>query len=78
MCGDDEHRELLKALLGCQSAVVLSGYASPLYDDLLSAWSRREIATQTGNGGTARARVEVVWSNRPFPQGHLFDLGEAS
>jgi len=74
---DDDHRDLLKALLGCRASVVLSGYASPLYDDLLSAWSRREIATQTGNGGTARARIEVVWSNRPFPQGHLFDL-EAS
>jgi DNA adenine methylase len=70
---DDEHRELIEALLACRSAVVLSGYASPLYDDLLAAWSRREISTQTGNGGTVRARTEVLWSNRPFSQGSLFD-----
>jgi DNA adenine methylase len=73
---DDEHRELIEALLSCESAVVLSGYASELYDDLLGAWHRREIATQTGNGGFDRSRVEVVWSNRPFPVEHpmLFDL----
>jgi DNA adenine methylase len=75
---DDEHRDLLEALLGCRSAVVLSGYASPLYDDMLGAWSRREIATQTGNGGTDRLRSEVLWSNRPFSQETLFDGLEAS
>lgn len=73
---DDEHRELLEALLDCRAAVVLSGYASPLYDDLLCTWSRREIATQTGNGGGNRERTEVVWSNRAFPveQPDLFEL----
>jgi DNA adenine methylase len=74
---DDEHTELLEALLSARAAVVLSGYASDLYDGLLTTWFRREIATQTGNGGTDRARTEVLWSNRPFPQGSLFDL-EAS
>jgi DNA adenine methylase len=76
---DDEHRELLETLLGCRSAVVLSGYASPLYDGLLCTWSRREIATQTGNGGSDRARVEVLWSNRPFPhqQDELFEVAAA-
>lgn len=78
MCSDDEHRELLEALLSCRAAVVLSGYASPLYDGLLTTWFRREIATQTGNGGDDRARTEVLWSNRPFAQGSLFDQVEAS
>ena len=76
---EDEHRELLEVLLSCRAAVVLSGYASELYDGLLTAWFRREIATQTGNGGTDRARTEVLWSNRPFPQGSLFDeIGESA
>lgn len=74
---DDEHRELLETLLGCSAAVVLSGYASPLYDGLLCTWSRLEIATQTGNGGSDRARTEVIWSNRPFAQASLFDGLEA-
>ena len=75
MLGESEHRELLKALLSCRSSVVLSGYASPLYDDLLSTWFRREIAAHAGNGAAAaRSRTEVLWSNRPFSQGSLFDL----
>jgi DNA adenine methylase len=64
---DDEHRELLEALAAARAAVVISGYASPLYDDLLCTWHRREFITQTGNGGTDRERTEVIWSNRPFP-----------
>lgn len=77
MRSEDEHRELLEALIACKSAVVLSGYPSPLYDGMLDGWWRREIPTQTGNGGRDRARVEVVWSNRPFPQEFLFDLSAA-
>ena len=70
---DDEHRELIEALLCCRAAVVLSGYASELYDGLLATWFRQEISTETGNGGSDRARTEVLWSNRPFPQGSLFE-----
>ena len=76
MITETDHRELLENLLGCRAAVVLSGYASELYDGLLTTWFRREIATQTGNGGIDRGRVEVLWSNRPFPQGSLFDQAE--
>lgn len=69
---DAEHAQLLEALLGCRAGVVLSGYASALYDGMLAGWSRMEISTVTGNGGDDRGRVEVVWSNRPLPQGRLF------
>lgn len=78
MPGDDGHRELLEALGACRAAVVLSGYASPLYDDLLRTWSRREISAYNGNGTDDKARTEVLWSNRQFPQGSLFDLEDAS
>ena len=77
MLTGDDHRELLEALLCCRAAVVLSGYASDLYDGLLSGWARREIPARAGNGGDQQERTEVLWSNRPFPQGSLFDL-EAS
>jgi DNA adenine methylase len=69
---DLEHQLLLEALLGCSAAVVLSGYASGLYDQMLAGWARMELAAYTGNGGEDRERVEVVWSNRPLPQGLLF------
>jgi DNA adenine methylase len=74
---DEEHAGLLEALLGCRAAVVLSGYASELYDGLLTTWFRREIAARASNG-VEQARTEVLWSNRPFPQGSLFDHLEAS
>lgn len=73
-----EHREVGEALLACRSAVMLSGYPSPLYDDLYAGWHRIEIPTATGQGGTWEERTEVVWSNRPIGEPHLLDLIEES
>lgn len=75
---DEEHRELAGSLRTARAAVVLSGYDSPLYSELYEGWHRIELAASAGNGGSARARTEVLWSNRPFAQGSLFDDLEAS
>ncbi len=40
--------------------VVLSGYASPLYDAVLHDWQRLEMATHADG---ARPRTEVLWIN---------------
>jgi DNA adenine methylase len=64
---DEQHVELAAALRGCAASVVLSGYPSPLYDELYAGWHRDELSASTGNGGAHRARTEVLWSNRPFP-----------
>lgn len=61
-----EHRELAAALADCRAAVVLSGYDSPLYDELYAGWHRAEHRTMTGNARTAKGRTEVLWSNRPL------------
>lgn len=71
------HTALIDALLRARAAVVLSGYASDLYDAALGSWFRVEIPTITGQGGTKQARTEVIWSNRPIGQFHLFDQVEA-
>ena len=70
---------VLEALLDCRAAVVLSGYAvGALRRPADAAWFRREIAaSRPATAAATAARVEVLWSNRPFPQGSLFDL-EAS
>lgn len=85
MAGAAEHRELAEALHGCAAAVVLSGYASPLYQDLYDGWHRLDLAAWTGNGirgGATRTdgiRTEVLWSNRSIAEPDLFDhLGGAS
>ena len=73
MTSDAQHRVLAAALLDCHAAVVLSGYHSPLYEDLYDGWHRAEIKAWTGNGirnGATKTdgdRTEVLWSNRPFP-----------
>lgn len=74
MLTDEQHRELAAALLEARATVVLSGYPSPLYDELYVGWHRREIPVFNGNGTGDRSRTEALWSNRPFPQGQLFDL----
>jgi DNA adenine methylase len=80
MSGDDEHRELAAAVRACEASVVLSGYHSPLYDELYAGWHRVEIQTATGQAHQWSARTEVLWSNRPFPNvtPSLFDEEVAS
>lgn len=63
-----EHEQLLEALLRARAAVVLSGYASDLYDNALTQWSRVEISSFNGNALGAGTRTEVVWSNREIGQ----------
>jgi DNA adenine methylase len=74
---EDDHRALAAAVHAARAAVVLSGYDSPLYQDLYGGWDRAEIAAFTGNARTGGARrTEVLWSNRPFPaaQTRLFEV----
>jgi len=58
---DDAHRSLAGVLRAVQGMVVLSGYHSALYDELLYPdWERTEIAAMADG---ARPRVEVLWLN---------------
>lgn len=60
---DDDHADLLAALLGLQGMVVLSGYSTTLYDDALAGWRRFETQSRiSANRGTV-LRTEVVWLN---------------
>jgi DNA adenine methylase len=60
--------QLAEALNDARAAVLVSGYHSELYDRLYAGWHVREIDASAGVGdGEQRARLEVVWSNRPFP-----------
>jgi DNA adenine methylase len=67
-----EHRELAAALRSTAAAVLLSGYPSPLYEDLYAGWWRVERPVDKPSslvsGGRAAGGVEVIWSNRPLRQ----------
>lgn len=67
----EDHHELAEVLGACTATVFVSGYPSPLYDELYGMWDRaeREVVRTTSNGrgsGTRPYATEVVWSNRPI------------
>lgn len=84
MAGHGQHRELADALHSCRASVVLSGYPSPLYDEMFADWHRVDLAAWTGNGirdgatKTDGKRTEVLWSNRPLAKDLTFDFEEAT
>ena len=60
---DAEHRLLGEALNSCQSKVVLSGYPSPLYEELFGSWQRVEfdVASHASGGRKKARKTEVLW-----------------
>lgn len=72
-----QHRELAAALRACNAHVVLSGYASDLYDnELYPDWHRLQFGAFTGNAVRDGSRTEVLWSNRPLVD--RLDFGEGA
>lgn len=55
-----DHRALLTALLQHRGPVVLSGYAHPLYDEILAGWQRMTTPALAEHGKQAQ---EVLWLN---------------
>lgn len=73
MLEDGLHVKLAEALRKCSASVVLSGYASPLYEELYEGWHRMELKAPTRLSGTV-APNEVLWSNVPLGAQAAFDL----
>lgn len=57
---DEQHIELLKALLDHPGPVMLSGYDNELYNDTLTGWTKLQRPTQCEKGGR---RTETLWLN---------------
>lgn len=78
---EQAHAALAEVLQNTAAAVILSGYASPLYDELYAGWDRLEVrvARPSGNraGHAAAAATEVLWSNRPITRQLELDGGAA-
>ena len=56
---DEDHERLLKILTEARCMVMLSGYRSPLYDDVLSRFTRIDYQAQTRRGPV----IESLWMN---------------
>lgn len=62
---EQDHVELLVALLQHKGAVILSGYPSELYDRELKGWSR---ITRRSYNQNKDPRTEVLWCNFELPE----------
>ena len=60
MLTEQEHIELLEVLLQHPGYVVISGYESELYNDVLKGWSKSSIQS---NDQSNNPRTEVIWMN---------------
>jgi DNA adenine methylase len=60
-----DHRELLDQLLACKGKVMLSGYPSRLYDEMLSGWTRHEFDLANHASGKRKKdrETECLWCN---------------
>lgn len=62
---DADHLDLLTAALNCRGAVVISGYYTDLYAELLQGFERTEISSRiSAQRGTA-LRTECLWVRGP-------------
>lgn len=69
---DRDHRELASLLHGIQGRAVLSGYRSPLYDDLFVDWRRVDADEKLCNSSKGKRR-ESLWMNfEPASNAKLF------
>lgn len=66
---DVDHEALAETLHGLRGAVVLSGYASTLYEKLYGDWRRVERRAMADG---ARERTEVLWLSPRVPAMSLF------
>lgn len=60
MYSEESHRELLETALTHRGPLLISGYDSPLYRDMLRGWHREEI---TSYSQVCSKKREVLWMN---------------
>jgi len=66
---NSDHKRLLQLVQTLDTKVMISGYASDLYDSELSTWYRKEFTSMTRRG----KRTEVIWMNYDLSQIPLHD-----
>ena len=67
----EQHEELLDVITQLQGKVMISGYASQMYDTRLASWSRHafRLPNNAAAGVMKRDMTEVVWCNfQPQPK----------
>ncbi|MCK4793825.1 MAG: DNA adenine methylase [Desulfobacteraceae bacterium] len=60
---NEDHEELLDTLQHLEGYVVLSGYDSGQYNDLLPGWEKRSTTARISAGRGTGIRTECIWLN---------------
>ncbi len=75
---NDDHQALIEKLVDVDGMVVLSGYDSEIYNDLLIGWQRHRTQARISAGRGTGIRTECVWLNEACvefaPQKQLFGV----
>jgi len=58
---DAAHRELLGVLLELEGMVILSGYSSEIYDEMLTGWKTHITTARISAGRGTGVRTEKIW-----------------
>ncbi len=61
---DEDHEDMLSVLLELDGMVVVSGYATEIYNDMLHGWSSYTTQARASAGRGTAMRTEVVWINQ--------------
>lgn len=83
MGSEAEHRRLAEVLHATPAVVFLSGYPSPLYEDLYGDWEHIDFAVTVHSSNAAASsgrggRVERIWTNRPVAKSNELSFAEVS
>ena len=57
---DADHEQLLRELLTTQAMIMISGYETDMYNDILKGWHKEQFRSHAEYGGS---RIETVWMN---------------
>lgn len=66
----DDHAALLQVIKYSKAKIIISGYASALYDEELREWNRIELKSNDAQG---KATTEVIWMNYDTPRQMTLD-----
>jgi DNA adenine methylase len=61
----EDHIDLLNLIKNSRGKVIISGYASPLYNRTLKGWKckKKSVANHASQAKTKDMRTEVIWFN---------------
>ncbi|WP_416768485.1 hypothetical protein ACM66T_10000 [Sulfurimonas sp. ST-25] len=70
----EDHEQLLEKLLQVKGMVLLSGYRSEMYDDMLKDWRMITFPSRASSKAGTVIREECVWISPAAEQPNLFNI----